>query len=66
MLDYSLLQNLPSAEDLPDSDDTPVDNELQELIPHLLRTILRFLTPEERSQRYAQRLRELGIDPNSL
>ncbi|PNW58470.1 UNVERIFIED_CONTAM: hypothetical protein BEN50_06420 [Euhalothece sp. KZN 001] len=40
MLDYSLLQNLPSAEDLPDSDDTPVDNELQELIPHLLRTIL--------------------------
>jgi len=40
MLDYSQLQNLPTAEDLPDSDDTPVDNELQELIPHLLRSIL--------------------------
>jgi len=40
MLDYSLLDNLPTAEDLPDSDDTPVDNELQELIPHLLKSIL--------------------------
>lgn len=40
MLDYSLRQNLPTAEDLPDSDDTPVDNELQELIPHLLKSIL--------------------------
>ena len=40
MLDYSQLQNLPTAKDLPDSDDTPVDNELQELIPHLLRSIL--------------------------
>ena len=40
MLDYSLSQNLPTAKDLPDSDDTPVDNELQELIPHLLRSIL--------------------------
>ncbi|MDR9404358.1 MAG: Uma2 family endonuclease [Halothece sp. Uz-M2-17] len=40
MLDYSRLQNLPTAKDLPDSDDTPVDNELQELIPHLLKSIL--------------------------
>jgi len=40
MLDYSLQHNLPSAEELPDSDDTPVDNELQELIPHLLKSIL--------------------------
>jgi Uma2 family endonuclease len=40
MLDYSLLQNLPSAQDLPDSDETPVDNELQDLIPHLLKSIL--------------------------
>ncbi len=30
---------LPSAEDLPDSDETPVDNELQELIPLLLKAI---------------------------
>jgi Uma2 family endonuclease len=31
---------LPTAEDLPDSDDTPVDNELQELVPTLLKMIL--------------------------
>jgi Uma2 family endonuclease len=40
MLDYSLRKSLPTAQDLPDSDDTPVDNELQELIPHLLKSIL--------------------------
>jgi Uma2 family endonuclease len=37
---------LPSAEDLPDSDDTPVDNELQDLIPHLLKVILALIWPE--------------------
>jgi Uma2 family endonuclease len=31
---------LPTAEELPDSDDAPVDNELQELIPTLLKLIL--------------------------
>jgi Uma2 family endonuclease len=31
---------LPSSEELPDSDDTPVDNELQDLIPGLLKAIL--------------------------
>ncbi|MGI2902032.1 Uma2 family endonuclease [Tolypothrix sp. VBCCA 56010] len=31
---------LPSSEELPCSDDTPVDNELQNLIPNLLKTIL--------------------------
>lgn len=40
MIDYSLLQNLPSAKDLPDSDDTLVDNELKNLIPNLLQSIL--------------------------
>ncbi|NJL09503.1 MAG: Uma2 family endonuclease [Calothrix sp. SM1_7_51] len=43
MLDYNPLHCLPSAEDLPDSDDTPVDNELQDLIPHLLKTILAYI-----------------------
>ncbi len=33
-------QCLPSAEELPDSDDTPVDNELQDLVPGLLKLIL--------------------------
>ena len=33
-------QCLPSSAELPDSDDTPVDNELQNLIPNLLEAIL--------------------------
>ncbi len=40
---YDPLQYLPTAEELPDSDDTPVDNELQILIPTLLRAILALL-----------------------
>jgi Uma2 family endonuclease len=40
MLDYHLPKYLPSAEELLDSDETPVDNELQELIPALLKSIL--------------------------
>ena len=31
---------LPSSEGLPDTDDTPVDNELQDLIPGLLKATL--------------------------
>jgi Uma2 family endonuclease len=34
---------LPTAEELPDSDDTPVDNELQELAPTLLKAVLAYL-----------------------
>jgi Uma2 family endonuclease len=34
---------LPSSEELPDSDETPVDNELQDLIPSLLKLILAYL-----------------------
>jgi len=40
LLKYNPRQCLPSAEDLPDSDDTPVDNELQDLVPGLLKVIL--------------------------
>ena len=43
MVKYNPLQYLPSAEELPDSDDTPVDNELQILVPTLLRAILAWL-----------------------
>jgi Uma2 family endonuclease len=46
MLNYNLPGYLPSAEELPDSDDTPVDNELQELIPGLLKAILLILWAE--------------------
>jgi len=40
MLQYNPLHCLPSSEELPDSNDTPVDNQLQHLIPGLLETIL--------------------------
>ncbi|MEH2394025.1 MAG: hypothetical protein V7K21_20960 [Nostoc sp.] len=43
MLNYNPLHCLPSAKDLPDSDYTPVDNELQDLIPSLLKAILAWL-----------------------
>jgi Uma2 family endonuclease len=46
MLQYNLPRNLPSADELPDSDETPVDNELQELIPGLLKAILLILWSE--------------------
>jgi Uma2 family endonuclease len=43
MLDYHSHRYLPSADELLDSDETPVDNELQELIPALLKSILLML-----------------------
>lgn len=46
MLNYNSLQYLPSAEELPDSDGIPVDNELQILVPTLLRAILSWLWAE--------------------
>ncbi|PSF37856.1 hypothetical protein C7H19_07685 [Aphanothece hegewaldii CCALA 016] len=46
LLNYNPLHCYPSAEDLPDSDDTPVDNELQDLIPHLLKDILALIWSE--------------------
>ena len=48
MVQYNPLQYLPTAEELPDSDDTPVDNELQILIPTLLRAILALLWADRR------------------
>ncbi len=46
MLEYNPQRYFPSSEELPDSDDTPVDNELQELIPGLLKAILLMLWAE--------------------
>ncbi|BAZ49132.1 hypothetical protein NIES4103_17430 [Nostoc sp. NIES-4103] len=40
MFNYNPLECLPSSAELPDSDYTPVDNELQILIPNLLLAIL--------------------------
>ena len=40
MLHYDPRLCLPSSAELPDSDDTPVDNELQNLIPNLLEAVL--------------------------
>ncbi|WP_199249250.1 Uma2 family endonuclease [[Phormidium] sp. ETS-05] len=46
MLKHQLPRYFPSAEELPDSDERPVDNELQELIPGLLKAILLMLWAE--------------------
>ncbi|WP_414753412.1 hypothetical protein [Anabaena sp. CCY 9910] len=46
MLNFNLPRYLPSADELPDSDETPVDNELQKLIPGLLKAILLLLWAE--------------------
>jgi Uma2 family endonuclease len=46
MYQYELPRYLPTADELPCSDDTPVDNELQELIPSLLKSILQILWGE--------------------
>ncbi|MGB3654710.1 MAG: Uma2 family endonuclease [Rivularia sp. (in: cyanobacteria)] len=46
MLNYNPLHCLPSSEELPDSDETPVDNELQDLIPGLLKAILALIWAE--------------------
>jgi Uma2 family endonuclease len=43
MYQYQLPRYLPTANELPCSDDTPVDNELQEIIPSLLKSILQML-----------------------
>ncbi|BAY12395.1 Uma2 family endonuclease [Calothrix sp. NIES-2098] len=40
MLNYNPLHCSPSSEELPNSDDTPVDNQLQHLIPALLESTL--------------------------
>jgi Uma2 family endonuclease len=43
MLDAKTLQTLPSTEELPCSDDTPVDNEDQNYLPNFLLFLLEFL-----------------------
>jgi Uma2 family endonuclease len=43
MLDDDILLSIPTEYDLPDSDETPVDNELQILVPVLLRAILSYI-----------------------
>jgi hypothetical protein len=39
-MSINLPRYLPSAEELPDSDETPADKKLQQLIPGLLKAIL--------------------------
>jgi Uma2 family endonuclease len=53
MLNYHPLKYLPSADELLDSDETPVDNELQELIPALLKSILLMLWEERQDWLFA-------------
>jgi hypothetical protein len=39
----SKYRHLPTAEELPDSDETPVDNDLQNDIPNMLLNLLRLI-----------------------
>jgi Uma2 family endonuclease len=63
LLKYDPRLCLPSAEDLPDSDDTPVDNELQNYIPNLLQSILALIWSERMDWFFGV---DMGIyyDPN--
>ena len=45
-LSYNKNRLLPSAEELPCSDETPVDNQLQNDIPNLLLSLLAFIWME--------------------
>lgn len=46
MVQFNPLLRLPTSAELPDSDDTPVDNELQNLVPNLLLAILALVWSE--------------------
>ena len=63
LLNYDPRHCYPSAEDLPDSDDTPVDNELQDLIPGLLKATLALIWSERMDWFFGV---DMGIyyDPN--
>jgi Uma2 family endonuclease len=63
LLNYDPRTCLPSAEDLPDSDDTPVDNELQNDLPNLLKAILAAIWSERNDWFFGV---DMGIyyDPN--
>ena len=65
MLEYNPLMCLPSSEELPDSDDTPVDNELQDLIPGLLKAILALVWQDRMDWFFGV---DMGVyyDPNQL
>ncbi|HBQ97602.1 MULTISPECIES: Uma2 family endonuclease [unclassified Roseofilum] len=62
-LQYHPKPDLPSAQDLPDSDETPVDNQLQHLIPGLLEAVLALIWSERMDWFFGV---DMGIytDPN--
>ncbi|NES20217.1 MAG: Uma2 family endonuclease [Symploca sp. SIO3E6] len=53
MVQFQPLLRLPTSEELPCSDETPVDNELQNLIPNLLLNILDLIWPERQDWFFA-------------
>jgi Uma2 family endonuclease len=54
---------MPSSEELPDSDDTPIDDELQYYIPHLLRETLAMAWANRFNWFFARRM-GIYYDPN--
>jgi hypothetical protein len=63
MFKYDPQWHWPSADDLPCSDDTPVDNEQGKRYPTPEERIQQ---AEQRAQMLAERLRSLGLDPDSI
>lgn len=63
MLKYDPLACFPSSDELPDSDDTPVDNQLQHLMPNLLEAILAFVWADKMNWFFGV---DMGVyyDPN--
>lgn len=53
MLSFDLQQRLPSSDELPDSDDTPVDNEDQNWIPNLLLFLLNYIWQQRQDWYFA-------------
>ncbi|MEH1817854.1 MAG: Uma2 family endonuclease [Nostoc sp.] len=63
MLNYDPSDRLPSLKELPDSDDTPVDNELQKSIPDLLRSVLAMVWADSMDWFFGIRM-GIYYDPN--
>jgi hypothetical protein len=70
MFKYDPQWHWPSADDLPCSDDTPVDNEQRKRYPtpeeRIQQAEQRAMKAEQRAQMLAERLRSLGLDPDSI
>jgi Uma2 family endonuclease len=63
MAQYNPLDCLPSAAELPDSDDMPVDGELHNLVPNLQEAILAMAWADRTDWFFAV---DMGINPEDV